>query len=694
MFGVTLALLAALLVVRTPRVSREPGLSVLLVTIDTLRADALGSYGNARAATPWLDRLAHEGVRFERAYAHNVVTLPSHANILAGRYPTEHGVRDNAGFRFPRELPSMAGLLKQAGYRTAAFVSAFPLDSRFGLEAGFDVYDDAFLNVDAERGHVVQQRAGSQTVALALRWLEGAKDARSFCWVHLYEPHFPYAPPEPVASRFREHPYDGEVAAADEALAPLLRPLLERGRAGRTLVVLTSDHGEGLGEHGEATHGTFAYQGTLRVPLLLFAPGLLTPRVVGGTARHVDLLPTVLDALSLPAPAGLPGQSLWAAAQGASLAERASYFEALTAALSRGWAPLYGIVERERKYIELPLPELYDLERDAGERQNLLATHPREAEALRGLLAAERNRDKGVRRASEGSEVRERLRALGYVAGVAAPAFGREAADDPKNLVGLDALLQEAVTFEVQGRLDEALARYRELIQRRPTMALSYLHLARLLRLRGDQAGAVAALRQALQHQPGDVVTAALLGAYLNEAGRPGEAVKLLEPYAAASDPDVDVLAALGMALAAAGRREDAKRVFETARRVDPSDAIQTVNLATVYMLGREDERASELLREAIAQRPDLFRAWNALGVIAARAGRSAEAIEHWRRALQADADALDTLFNLGATLVQLGRRAEARPIPGALRGARAAPGLRRGPGARERLAVVDALIV
>ncbi len=647
---------------RPGAVQREPGLSVLLISIDTLRFDALGSYGNPRALTPWMDRLAREGVRFERAYAHNVVTLPSHANMLAGRYPTDHGVRDNAGFHFPRDMPSMGTILKHAGYRTGAFVSAFPLDSRFGLDAGFDVYDDAFVDVDAERGHVVQQRAGRETVALALRWLEGAKDAPSFCFVHLYEPHFPYAPPEPQASRFRDRPYDGEVAAADEALEPLLRPLLEQGRAGRTLVVLTSDHGEGLGEHGEATHGTFAYQGTLRVPLLLFAPSLLSARVVRGTARHVDLLPTVLDALALPAPEGLRGRSLWPAAQGAPLDERGSYFEALTAALSRGWAPLYGMVERERKYIELPLPELYDLERDEREQLNLLAARPREAEALRGLLAAERSRDKGIRRAAESGDVRERLRALGYVTGATQPSAGHDAGDDPKNLIALDGLLQEAVTLEVQGRLDEALARYRELVERRPTMALSYLHLARLLRLRGDQAGAVAALRKALQRQPGDTVTAALLGAYLNEAGRPLEAVKLLEPYAAVAEPDVDVLVALGMALAETGRREEAKRTFETARRVDPSDAILTVNLATVYMLGREDARAESLLREAVAQKQDSFRAWNALGVIAARAGRSDEAIEHWRRALQAEPDALDTLFNLGATLVQLGRREEARP--------------------------------
>lgn len=650
----------AIFLLRALRVRRAPGLSVLLISIDTLRFDALGSYGKSQAGTPWMDRLAHEGVRFERAYAHNVVTLPSHANILAGRYPTEHGVRDNAGFRFPRGMPTLATLLKQAGYRTGAFVSAFPLDSRFGLDRGFDVYDDAFVNVDAAGGHSVQQRPGPATVELARRWLEEGGQTPRFCFVHLYEPHFPYAPPGPLAERFRERPYQGEVAAADQALEPLLRPLLEKAADGSTLVVLTSDHGEGLGEHGEATHGIFAYEATLRVPLLLYAPRLLRPRVVSGMARHVDVLPTVLAALGLAIPQDTRGRSLLPAAQGQALDARSSYFEALTGTLSRGWAPLYGLLDGDMKYIELPSPELYDVVRDPREQQNLVARA--EAQQLRGQLAAERGRDPGVQRSAETAAVRERLGALGYVAGEPALRASYSEEDDPKQLIGLDALLQRASTAEVQGRFDDAISLCREVIARRPGMALAHQRLARLLRAKGDLAGALKALERALELQPGDAVTAGLLGAYLNEAARPAEAVKLLEPYAAAAEPDVDVLVALGMALAGAGRLDQAKQTFEKARRADPSDPMLKVNLATVHMLGREDARAAELLQEALAQKQDLFRAWNALGVIAARGGRPEEAAAHWRRALAIDPDALDTLYNLGSLLWEMGRRDEARP--------------------------------
>ena len=327
-----------------PAPAGEAGLSVLLITIDTLRADAVGAYGDARAATPWMDRLAAGGVRFDAAHAQNVVTLASHANILSGGYPWQHGVRDNAGFRFPAGRDTLATLLKGRGYRTGAFVSAFPLDARFGLARGFDVYDDRMAAAPAGPGFVEPERSGAATVALARRWLaEGA--GPSFCWVHLYEPHYPYRPPEPLASRFAGDPYRGEVAAADAALAPLLEPILAAGTEGKTLVVLTADHGESLGEHGEATHGVLAYEATLRVPLLVFEPRLFGPRAVAEGVRHVDLLPTILEALAIPVPPGLPGRSLLPALSGGAPGPVAtSYFEALSGQLHRGWAPVRGVI--------------------------------------------------------------------------------------------------------------------------------------------------------------------------------------------------------------------------------------------------------------------------------------------------------------------------------------------------------------
>lgn len=325
-------------------VRQDPGLSVLLITIDTLRADALGAYGNPRAQTPWIDRLAAEGVRFDRAHAHNVVTLPSHSNLLSGQYPLAHGVRDNTGFRFPSDRPTLATLLKGRGYRTAAFVSAFPLDSRFGLDAGFEVYDDRIgATGEMRSAFTVAERKGPATVQAALAWMAQHAQERTFCFVHLYEPHFAYEPPEPFAARFRDDPYLGEVAAADAALEPLLKPILEAGGGGRTLVVLTGDHGESLGEHGEMTHGTFAYESTLRVPLVVYGPRILKPAVVREAVRHVDVLPTVLEALAMDLPEGLPGRSLLSVAAGGTAPPAPAYFEALSSSLNQGWAPLRGV---------------------------------------------------------------------------------------------------------------------------------------------------------------------------------------------------------------------------------------------------------------------------------------------------------------------------------------------------------------
>ena len=536
---------------RPAALRRDPGLSVLLVTVDTLRADALGCYGGRAAVSPVIDRLAARGVRFT-AHAHNVVTLPSHANILTGRLPTQHGIRDNSGFRLAEDVPTLATILKGRGYRTAAFVSAFPLDSRFGLARGFDVYDDRLGDAQNLRSFRMEERPGPATVAAARSWLEAQAGAPTFLWVHLYEPHFPYQPPEAFARRFPDAPYSGEVAAVDEALRPLLEGLLQAGDSGRTLVVLTADH-------GEATHGIFAYEGTLRVPLILYQPAILGPRVVGSPVRHVDLLPTVLDALGAEVPSGLAGASLLPAANGGAPPPPDSYFEALSGLLNRGWAPLTGVLRGGHKYVDLPLPELYDLEGDPREESNLASAQPERLEALRALLGRLREGDPGPRRGEESAETRERLRALGYVSAAAPAACGpHTAADDPKRLIGLDRQLEEVLARYTAGDLRGALALCEELVRARPEMPLSLMHLGFLRRQAGDLEGAVEALRQVIARAPEDADAAALLGVYLNEAGAPREAVRFLEPYASRPQPDLDVLNAYGVALASLGRPQAA----------------------------------------------------------------------------------------------------------------------------------------
>ncbi|HEX9150288.1 MAG TPA: sulfatase, partial [Thermoanaerobaculia bacterium] len=318
-----------------PAASSSSRPDVLLVTIDTLRADAVGFAGNRRVETPVLDRLAARGVVFANAHAHNVVTLPSHTNILTGLLPYQHGIRDNTGFRLDPSIPTLATLLKASGYATAAFVGAFPLDSRFGLARGFDVYDDRYSRGRTQLDFEMPERPASEVVPLAVAWWNEQRASPRFLWVHLYDPHAPYKPPAPFLERYRSNEYLGEVAATDAALAPLLDPI-SSGTASPTLVVVSGDHGEALGDHGEETHGLFAYEATLHVPLVVCFPGRVAPRSSSEFVRHVDIAPTVLEAAGVARPAVLIGSSLLAA----SNVGRETYFESFSTALNRGWAPL------------------------------------------------------------------------------------------------------------------------------------------------------------------------------------------------------------------------------------------------------------------------------------------------------------------------------------------------------------------
>ena len=660
--AVLLALLGAFLLSRPGAVPRDPGLSVLLISIDTLRADALGAYGNKTVRTPWIDRLARDGVRFTRAYAHNVVTFPSHSNILSGQYPLTHGVRDNTGFRFPPDQPTIATRLKERGFTTAAFVSAFVLDSRFGLDRGFDLYDDHTAGLERQSPFMVPDRKATDTVAQAVRWIDAHQDQQFFAFVHLYDPHFPYQPAEPFASRHKDSPYYGEVEAVDAALEPLLKPILDGPRGKKTLVILTSDHGEALGEHGESTHGTFAYESTLRVPLILRLPGV-AGREVDEPVRHIDILPTVLDPLGVNPAADLPGTSLWPLALGVRAKDGfSSYFESLSTSLNQGWAPLRGIFDGRFKYIDLPLPELYDLQTDGSELKNLVAAEPQRLDALRAALSRERSREKEVKRSGEDAATLERLRALGYVgAAQAAPQKDRyTAADDPKNLIAIDTRNREILTLFMEGRVEDAIVRARSILKERPNMAGVSLQLAYLERARGNLTAAVVAARRSVELKPLDAEGVSLLGAYLTESGRAPEAIKTLEPYMKVTAPDFDVLTALGLAYAAVGRVPEARQVFIKARAVEPSNGTALLNLGALELMAGNRDAARAALEQALELDDSLAKAHNTLGVISAQEGNVPEAVVRWRRAVELNPRDYQTLFNLGTTLEKQG------DIPGA----------------------------
>jgi arylsulfatase A-like enzyme/Flp pilus assembly protein TadD len=628
------------------------GADVVLITVDTLRADALGFAGNRLASTPVLDRLAAAGRVFPDAHAHNVVTLPSHTNILTGLYPYQHGVRENSGFRLPSTVPTLGTWLRRAGWATAAFVGAFPLDARFGLGGGFDRYDDAFPRGSNAAEYRFAQRRGDQVVEPALAWWRGKRGSRRFLWVHLYDPHAPYEPPEPFASRFKDHPYLGEVAAADSFLAPLLAPFLD-GKEPPALIVFTADHGESLGEHGELTHGLFAYEATLKVPLVVWGPGV-QPGRDPRPARHVDIVPTVLAALRLPVPPGLPGRSLLGPAPPAAAA--ASYFESLTSSLTRGWAPLRGMLREHRKLVDLPLPELYELDDDPGEQRN---RYDQERPAARALAAAlPRESAWPPAKGKVSSEEAARLRSLGYAAATARHTGAYTAADDPKRLVGIDVEIQRSIVLYAQRRYAEAAELDRKIIAERPGMPSVYEELALSLRQLERHAEAIAVLQGAVARRIGGETLRRQLGLALCDAGRPREAVAVLAPFAAAGDPET--LTAYGVALGDAGRYPEAIAALQQAAAAAPHDPAPIEDLGVVSLHMDRPAAAQRYLESALALNDRLPVSWNTLGVALFRQQRTDAALNAWERAVAIDPRQYDALYNIGLVAAEAGRREQA----------------------------------
>jgi len=638
--------------------------NVLLITIDTLRADALGIYGG-RASTPNLDRLAHDGVRFTFAHAHAVVTLPSHASILTGRYPFEHGVRDNAGFRLADSAETLAEAAHAKGFATGAFVGSFPLDRQFGLAQGFDVYDDLGGREVAAADFAFTERPARDVVSAARAWIQ-QQQKPWLAWVHVFDPHAPYAPPAPFDSRYAGRPYAGEVAYTDDALGPLLD--LARNSPRPTTVMVTADHGEGLGDHGEATHGIFAYESTLRVPLILTqyrAPGsgVRGPKADAQSdvpVRHVDILPTIAELTGIAIPANLPGRSLLGAQDGEA-EPRPMYFEAMTAMLKRGWAPLRGVLDGRDKYIDLPLDELYDLALDPREEQNAAPSSAERVRVLRARLTGFGDTMPGEQ-GSENADVRARLQALGYLSGSAPRKARYTEEDDPKRLIDVDRLMIEGIELHRLGRTAEAMDAYRRVIGRRPDMNLAYRRLAYIQWEAGATADAIATLREARAKNGPDIDVDVRLGTYLAETGALAEALPMLERTVKADDRDEEALNALGIAYARAGRTADALRTFERILAIDPRDAFALENAGTVHLQRGDARAAADAFNRALTNDPRSSRAHAGLGVVALQSGRRDEAIEHLRRAVQLDPRNFDALFNLATHLLAAGRLDEARP--------------------------------
>jgi arylsulfatase A-like enzyme/Flp pilus assembly protein TadD len=630
------------------RSRRHTAPDVILITIDTLRADSLGFAGNTRVKTPFIDSLAARGTVFTNAHAHNVVTLPSHTNILTGLYPYQHGIRDNAGFTLDASHPTLGAMMKRAGYATAAFVSAFPLDSRFGLNAGFDVYDDKYREASNPLDFVVQERPAEETLNAARAWYNSAH-GKKFLWVHLYDPHAPYDPPAPFREQYRDAPYLGEIAYVDDQLSRFLPPILAAHPD--TVVIITGDHGEALGDHGEQTHGLFAYESTLKVPLIIVDPDR-SPRKESGSARHIDLVPTILHRAGAQPQPGLPGHDLFGATSATD-----SYFEALSASLNRGWAPLVGLIHSGQKYIDLPLPELYDLPHDPRETRNLAETDRRGLFAIRKLLAdAAPNAQAAQRNVDESQKAQ--LMSLGYISG-SAEKKSYTIADDPKNLVGVDNELHEVVALYQTGQLMKAIEMLRAILKKSPQIKVAEEMLAFMLQQNENPQAAIEMLRHAVQSGAANDAMKVRLGMLLSATGQAKEALEILRPFASGRDPDV--LNAYGIALADGGELVAATEVFNRALAIDHTNATAYQNLGVVALRAGDANGARANLGKALALNDRMPVALNLMGVLEAKSGHADLAIGWWRRAVQADPRLYDALYNMAIVASRGGRNDVAR---------------------------------
>jgi arylsulfatase A-like enzyme/predicted negative regulator of RcsB-dependent stress response len=667
------------------------GYNLLLVTIDTLRADRLDSYGSSLGLTPTLDSLAREGVRFAVARAHVPLTLPSHATIFTGRYPPGTRVHDNGAAPLNVSIPTLATVLKSSGYQTAAFVGAFVLDARFGLNRGFDVYDDRMMGNSATLE--VVQRTAEQVLAPAADWILRAPSTQApgtqapgtsarapgtapgtpapapstqhpapgtqlratspwFAWIHLYDPHEPYAAPEPYRSRYAADAYAGEVAYADAALGSFLTTLRARGALDRTIIVATSDHGEALGDHGEQTHGLFAYESTLRVPLIVRG-GPFKPSVVNVPTRLVDVMPSLLDLLGAAAPSDMDGRTFLPAIDGrASNPEQSSYFEALNANLTRNWAPLKGVTVNNLKLIDLPLPELYDLAVDPGENRNLYAAQRDRARPLEALLDAAGTKAPPLAGSAPlDADAEARLRSLGYVVGgTARPGKRYTAEDDPKRLIHLHVALDRAVAEWSAGRAAEAVETLRSVIRQRPDLTVAYDRLAFILKASGQLSEAIALVDEAARKGYADAALLRTLASMHRDVGNLARSAAILEPLVeknADSSVDPQTLDALAQTYALMGRGADAEALFRRVLNASPSAASTWTNLGALYLTQKRDAEAIDALSRAVAINPTLAGAHNALGVAYIRRGDRQRAVAEWQEALRIRPDYEDARANL-----------------------------------------------
>jgi arylsulfatase A-like enzyme/Tfp pilus assembly protein PilF len=559
-------------------------LNVLFITLDTTRADHIGCYGYPLIKTPNIDGLAADGILFQNATAQCPLTLPSHSSMFTGSYPFFHGVRDNGGFYLEDDQVTLAEVLQQAGWATSAFVGAFVLDSRWGIDQGFDYYFDNFdfakykkISLDSV------QREGGEVIKAFFEWFEENSPERFFSWIHLYDPHTPYEPPEPYRTQYEGQGYglyDGEIAYTDHLIGRVLETLREKGRLEKTVVVVVGDHGESLGEHHESSHGFFIYDATVSVPMIIRIPSAeLRGKTIAAQVQNIDLMPTLCELLGLPVPDAVQGQSLLPLIGGRDpKRDTEAYSESFYPRYHYGWSELKSLRTSRYKFIQAPRPELYDLSLDPREKNNIFGRESslaerfiRNLEKLEEKMSRKGIEDRGPQQLDDDS--REKLMALGYIGGFTSGAklSQRDNLGDPKDKIILFNKIKMAEGASSNREYDEALMRLDEVIAEDPG----------IMEARQVRANIYLQLDRAEE-----------------AAEECKEALKIDPEYNAA-------IFTLAQAYKKLKKYDEAVAGFERAIQIDPRDAKPHVNLGEVFSEIRDFDRAIVHLEKAISIDPE-----------------------------------------------------------------------------------------
>jgi arylsulfatase A-like enzyme/Flp pilus assembly protein TadD len=644
------------------QVKRNSELNILLVTLDTTRADRIGSYGYERAETPNLDQLALNGVRFANAYCQVPLTFPSHCSLMTGTYPIFHLVHNNGFYYLAPDYLTLAEVLKNNGFETAAFVSSFTVDSRFGLNQGFDVYDDKVLEKQVLK-NFASERTAEKVFSAFSSWMDKNFSQKFFCWLHFFDPHSPYDPPSPYKEKYAERPYDGEIAYMDFYVGKTMDMLRQKNLLDSTFIILAGDHGEALGEKNEEDHGLYIYDVTMRVPLIFYSPNylpqglILEPRV-----RLIDIMPTILDMLNIPSGGEVQGTSLLPYISKRKKDDLSSYIETYMPREYYGWSELIGLIDGDWKYIKAPKPELYNLKSDPVEENNVFNLESKIVLNMQDRLneLIENNsleREAGKRKLTR--EEQERLRSLGYVGVEFEDDRSKQILPDPKDKIDEYVIFIDAKMCEFEENYGRAEQNFKELLQLNPEAPWHYINLALLYEKMERLDDAIQLMEQARKIIPNSIAILSRLSLFYLKEKKPEDAFKVSQAVFRIDPEYFEALYISAVALSNMQKWNEALSYFQRALKIEPENKSLGIQYAhCLSALGRKKD-ALEVYLWLKDEYPDDPMIYRDIGVMYDTLGEMEKARENLKRAVELDPSP-DNYFNYAVVLERSGQLKDA----------------------------------